>query len=284
MDWPKIDFSSWFYRNIFSDNAGPIEKISVVHLADQGMFEAQAFLRQDLKIKSIPTYQLYGNCDGTGTNRLKKTAITKAISEALERWAFYQNYKVGQTTDGMAAYPSFTTKQARQHAKNEAIERWSLHEWWDENLSSNIIDDHHIELVTPFIGTSTIIAHSLFILNNEPIYIYGFATADTLLKAKVQANIEMLRNKCALSVINKVSDETICDQEKNLCYFSTIQGNKVFINKINTTCTLDRSTTMPKTLFDSEIVGPWSKYARVWKIQFESTKCISVTKDVQFRF
>ena len=102
-------------------------------------YEAYCNLVPGLK-SSISSFSLYSNVDGMGSDQNKSVAYFKAISEAMERWAFYSltssqhrndfGFDIDSTSSGFAAFPGFTKRPAAYYARLEALERWALVSWW----------------------------------------------------------------------------------------------------------------------------------------------------------
>ncbi|MGZ3742844.1 MAG: hypothetical protein ACXWRA_03210, partial [Pseudobdellovibrionaceae bacterium] len=105
------------------------------------VFTANSYLKKSLIPKWKEINQLYSSCDGSGTSIYENEAIYKSISEGIERLAFYNNidnkklgFNIDCSTNGLAAFPGLFQSSARQIALAEAIERWSIHEFWAGRL------------------------------------------------------------------------------------------------------------------------------------------------------
>jgi hypothetical protein len=55
--------------------------------------------------------------------------------------------------------------------------------------------------------------------------------------------------------------------ERRLLYFSLPEGHALFQERLN--LQPRRPISAPKVLFDGPIVGPWSRYATVWRVALE---------------
>jgi len=55
--------------------------------------------------------------------------------------------------------------------------------------------------------------------------------------------------------------------ERRLLYFSLPEGHALFQERLNTQPR--RPISAPKVMFDGPIVGPWSRYATVWRVALE---------------
>ncbi|MBI3534188.1 MAG: hypothetical protein HY072_01700 [Deltaproteobacteria bacterium] len=117
MDWVKtVNLAPLKYRNILMEQGGPIARLSIIQKQLTPSIvghEALAYLVKDLKNGWNLKHRIYGNVDGAGSSEYKNQASYKSISEALERWAFYEIYNnakvknkygfnIDPTTTGMA--------------------------------------------------------------------------------------------------------------------------------------------------------------------------------------
>lgn len=139
-----INLAPLRYRSIFSSSGGPVDRIEYskrsIGYKKEG-FEAYCYLSPNLRNLRTDNCHIYGNADGSGSGQTKLEASYKAISEAMERWAFYQSIKSNQThsfgfdidatTAGIAAFPGLFKIQARSRAYYEALERWAIRSWWE---------------------------------------------------------------------------------------------------------------------------------------------------------
>ena len=274
----------WFYRDLFFENK-VIEtplffKINTIN--NQNLLEAVVNLKQYLIPDWLSKSKIYNNCDGTGSSPYKNIAVYKAISEALERWAFYElvesheykkfSFDSNPTSTGIAAYPSFFSKQARENAILEAIERWAIHEFWRENLP--IIEHHthnpnlsHFEIITPHQFHTSLLMYKV-----ESHYVYSFATEATLGESLNHACIELSRNERVLkNILTSNLDYNLFQDvsDKRLVFFSTPLGNELFRKKITLAPKCIKSS--PKVICDRELLGPWTQYTKVWRYLFDNS-------------
>jgi hypothetical protein len=103
---------------------------------------------------------------GGGWSVDKEESQCKAVTEAVERWAFLHCSKhspaeagldVNPTTDGFAALPaSLGEERLVIHAYCEALERWGLNRLWDDgDIAFRRVkpqDDRLLKLFAPFPG------------------------------------------------------------------------------------------------------------------------------------
>ena len=282
----SLDLGFWKFRNLLETPNEIIQRISMREMPPindlKSGWEALVYLNPKLLDTHYREQVVYGSAAGSGRDTKKYSAIFKAISEALERWAFFETIKTNElgkygfdldcSTNGMAAYPGILKASARTNARNEAIERWRLFAWWNGHISSRALrlentDLGVIELYDQFFGEKTVIVYSCSNYTS-----YGFATDFSIERAMKKAQIEQVRNSGILSeYTNKKSD--ICSlQENRLLFFSTVAGFELFKKKIDATRFRTNSSPVavaPELIIDSEIFGPWSKYATVWRCLFD---------------
>ena len=288
----------WFYRNLLDSNdiIELPEFFKAEILTGEILFEAVCSLKKTHRPDWVSKSAVYNNRDGAGTSQFKNIAVYKAISETLERWAFYVTadsdeskkycFDINPTTTGMAAYPGLTAKGARANAIMEANERWALHEFWRGNLPvrkhlSPIKNLSHFEIVTPFKNCQI----SLLSYKNNGQYLYAFAAEETLGKSFQHALVELARN---IRVMEKIKDapKKIEDfneiSDKRLYYFSTEEGHNLFNDRLsNTTKSI---LTTPNLVCDLEIKGPWNQYTKVWRYLYADSYPDSETDHTIFMF
>mgnify|MGYP001562072349 CR=1 FL=1 len=105
----------WFYRNLLDSNdiIELPEFFKAEILTGETLFEAICSLNKNLRPDWVSKSDVYNNRDGAGTSKYKNIAVYKAISETLERWAFYVVadtkdakkfcFDINPSTAGMAA-------------------------------------------------------------------------------------------------------------------------------------------------------------------------------------
>ena len=295
-----INLSPIKYRRILQDKTISTVKLFKKEIVYGSMgYAAHAYLNNNFIPDWIPRYSLYGSCHGSGSSKYKNIAYYKAISEALERWAFLDTcsssnsklygFDIDSSTSGMSALPAFSNKHVSLISFYEAVERWALREWWGELLKGkyfNYKTNHAIkslEIITPFKNTSAVILWKKVTTNN--LYTYGFACNKNLLLASKKAEIELKRNEEVLSTLEPNPDiNTLTNDydEKRLVFFSTSEGHRLFLNKVKASVNeININYTVPKKIIDCEIIGPWSKYTTVWRILFEAKTYFNY-KDLNF--
>lgn len=280
-------FARWKYFDVYQSSGGPISQVEFCRKEiSPGIFgyEAYAYLRPEL-VKAQRDNQLYGNSHGTGTGLILLEAKHKAISEALERWAYDHlihgpsdllktlGFDQTASTTGMAAMPSFFSKKVREIALYEAIERFSVINWWKEKLPFEFTAKDHWEMVTIFCPSYhcvTVILSSFLPQINS--YCYGFAAHKNHKLAKEKAMIELFRNRFILEKNREDSPSSSLPlYEKRLLYFSTEQGHELFLKKAQNSQVPSFKKIPWDLVIDCEIKGPWSSYAKVWRCLFAGT-------------
>ncbi len=138
------------YRNVLAANGGPVAQIESGEFPVRGRRVVLANARLVPGLTRENTSRLYGNADGTGTHPVAAVARHKAVSEALERWAFHATVKseraeefafdVDPSTCGMSAFPGLMRRSARHSAVLEAVERFSLMAWWEGSAAGRVFD------------------------------------------------------------------------------------------------------------------------------------------------
>lgn len=280
-----ISLAPWYYRNLLGANdiLEQPEFFKVKMLTGNEIYEVNVSLKNHLKPSWATHSQVYKNVEGSGASQFKNVATYKAISEALERYAFYYyvedysklgSFDVNPTTTGMAAFPHFFTKYARENAINESIERWAIHEF---NLGNLPIKEHFCnvsslksyEIVVPFENVHV----SLLYMRTQDFSVYGFAADKTFELSFQKSIIELERNYRVLKNQNAFLlpiDDLSYKIDRNLIYFSSKEGSEMFEDLIKKSPRKILSKT-PKVLCDLELKGPWSEYTKVWRHVLENS-------------
>jgi hypothetical protein len=295
-----MNLAPWKYRNILSADGGPVRKIEAQRLTSpilQSVYEAYAEL--DPKVLSfalVKDAKVYGTADGNGTSLYLNQARYKSISEALERWAFYElaasqrtdrfGFSVDRSTTGMAAFPGLTDREVSDNAFFEAIERWSLCAWWEGKLRSSRLSGPTIAGSFIPVGVEIKIDHlfsSIPVARKRTASVvllwhripgrervcYGFSCASSVEKAIQRASVELDRNRRVLSELSPSSDISEIG-EKRLVFFSTTEGHARFLERVELSLK-DHSviSAPPKLVTNGLIPGPWENYCHVWRCLFE---------------
>lgn len=279
-----FNLAPFFYRDLY-DEKNIISKIqcnTITSLQGRKEIEALVFLAKDLVPEWAHQSSFYSNADGSGTSEFTNVAIHKAMSEALERWAFYEtietyptsfSYDENPSSTGIAAFPSFFTYQARKNAWFEAVERWAVHEFWRGNLPvvehfSGNEQLRYFEVKTNLSGVVvTIVMH-----NNGNKCFYAFAAAQNLRESLNHSLIELFRNIRSFKMSDKLRnlDQSLKDiNDQRIIFFSSEEGSSLFLEKIEGAP--KKISSIPILICDQEIKGPWTKYTKVWRCLFQGS-------------
>jgi len=272
-----ITLAPFFFRDVFSEEGGPVVRLKSgkFPVFDKPTYQASAFLKPELT-GSKHRHVMFGDADGMGSAESEAVAQHKAISESLERWAFFEvnragdGAKYGFTTDhtsnGMAAFPGLAS-QARKRAHLESLERYALIGWWDGRFSSSLSEAAYPSVGLVRINHQQKGGEVVILYRRAPagFVSYGYASGLTLASAVGKAAIELIRCQYVISRhrarggMLPVKDP----MERRCLHFSTPQGYAEFLDRVNSKPA--RAPKPMKTIFDGEIRGPWSKWAKVWR-------------------
>jgi hypothetical protein len=267
--------------------SGPIARVDSFNLPvlDVKLFHANAFLRPGLG-RAFKPNTVYGTADGSGTHESAVVARHMAVSEALERWAFYDvsrsgeraayGFDVDPSSNGMAAFPGLGTSPARRRAWHEAVERFCLIGWWHGSVGSTRRPSpwneiHAIEFLHGFDGVSVV----LLIQEVEPdLFVYGHAGGKSFEAACNRAIIELARSGLVVRRHRALhpgpierSLATVTDLFERRClFFSTPAGFRAVVSRGRQHV---RTWHRPRIAFDGGIPGPWEEYTTVWRVVFE---------------
>ena len=270
------------YREILAKDGGPIERVSSgsIEVLGRQEHQANAYLSPGL-IRGKPMMSVYGNADGTGSNRSAQVARHMAISEALERWAFWETsngpdaaqfgFDVDNSTNGMAAYPGLFKGQARRRAYHEALERWALISWWSGHMRASIVGDAMLGVTALRLehGAKFGEVALLFRRSAAGHVSYGYSAGSTFKTAVARAAVELARNEFVVGYykLRSAAREVPNCFERRCIYFAGEEGHAEFLRRV-----FDRKphrTAEWSVKFDREVVGAWSKYATVWRVMPE---------------
>ncbi len=281
-----FNLGPYTYKDFASIKDTPLKKSEIIKIENENnvYYQQNCWLIDRLKYQDTEKTFLYSDCDATGSDRYAHLAVWKSYSELLERWAYHDLMNRGskeyglifdRTTTGFAALPCWPRYAARNHALSEAIERWSISNWWRGNLSASLFDyknTANVKTVTIDISKKfgyVVISYNSFNYQNENKYFYGFAHSFNREQAYLKSLVEMERNKLVIQNFlgSNFSLKSISD--KRLHYFSTELGYAKFLNRINNLSNC--SISLPKLLIDCHIPGPWDKFATVWRCLYPDT-------------
>jgi hypothetical protein len=272
-----FSLAAFKYRSVFTTEGGPIDRVTAMAMPVLGKayHQANAFLKAGLV--PVARHAIYGEANGTGSSEDPQVAAHMAISEALERWAFHATssgadggkygFDCDYSSNGMAAFPGLFKSMARKKAFHEALERFALIGWWDGRLEAT--QEHG-----PFPGVSLVRIHHgvgpgevVVLYRRAPsgITSYGHAAGSSVLTAASRAAIELVRNEFVITGYRARGAlvEPSSFAERRCLHYASHEGFAEFLARV------DQKAVRPapswRVVFDGEIVGPWSKYATVWR-------------------
>jgi hypothetical protein len=295
-----LSVAAYRYRNVHRSQGGPISRIVTRDFSVYGrkMFQANAWL-EDTLIPPRRAGSLYSDADGTGAASLPTVARYMAVSEAMERWAFHTKvraadrelygFDLDESTNGMAAYPGFLPSQARKHAILEAVERVSIIAWW-EGLHDGFVRETEwpgvqaLVLPSPIDYGVTVLA---FRAGAYGTFAYGHGAGESFFGACGRAVLELARHEYVLD-LHRVTQDMATDAtkldlfERRALYFSSPEGHELFQQRLR--CKSSGPRYSAKIVHDTEIRGPWSRYAAVWRVLVDppSTAFLHDTKKYFF--
>lgn len=274
------------YAKILTSQGGPVEKVATgkIRIGGEEYYQAAASLSTKLNLHP-DDLEIFSRCDGGGTDRSAMVARHKAISEALERWAFQQltrtehstayGFELESSTTGMAAYPGMFSFQSRKRAYLEAEERFCIENWWKGRLTAQQTDRSDrssLRIENPISSHAVILTWKRC---PGDFVAYGTAAGRTATTAEHKALIEMERSARALTKYHQehpgVSVETVTGisnySERQILYYSLPEGHARFQERLKQAGNAWQGTA-PKPIVDCHIPGPWQQYATVWRVLF----------------
>lgn len=274
-----LSLAAFRYRDVLAALGGPIGIIESSPFAVRGRmtFQANAWLKPGLVTK--PARRLYSSADGSGTHVLASVARHKAVSEALERWAFHVisdseraaefGFDVDPSSNGMSAFPGILRRQARRAALLEAVERFCLMAWWEGRIEGVRFETDWpgvsaVAIDGPF-GGVTVVAYARTEWGG---YAYGHAAEESFGAACERAIIELARHEWILrsAWLKRIAGETIAPThvlERRCLFFASEEGHDLFQQRLHRRA--GGSIPRPDVICDRDIPGPWDRYATVWR-------------------
>jgi len=274
-----LSIASLRYRNVLAQDGGPIAEIETGNFPVRGRQIVLANARLSPGLVSKSPCVMFSDAHGTGTDRVAAIARHKAISEALERWAFHATvrsenaarfgFDVDPSSSGMAAFPGLFRSQARHLAVLEALERFSLAAWWDGLVEAYPVETDWpgvscVAIDGPFGGVTTIV----WAATAWGGYVYGHAAGESLGAACEKAVVELARHEWVLrsywiaSAAGHNRPATNLFERRSI-FFASQEGHELFQKRVSSRATGKQ----PKVeiIADSHIPGPWDEYATVWR-------------------
>lgn len=274
-----LSLASLRYRDVLAVHGGPVQNIETGLFPVRGrrVVLANATLKPGLTRKSPLT--MFSDADGTGTDPVASVARHKAISEAMERWAFHAlvrseraadfGFDIDPSTSGMSAFPGLLRRQARRSAVLEAVERFSLMLWWDGRIDGRVFDTDWpgvsaVAIDGPFGGVTVVV----FARTDWGGYVYGHAAEESFGAACERAIAELARHEWVLRArwLAEVGGERKVATnifERRSLFFASDEGHELFQERLARKATGNQPR--PEIICDSDIPGPWDEYATVWR-------------------
>jgi hypothetical protein len=278
-----LNLAPWHYRHALAVDGGPIERIEsgVITVLGESRYQANAYLKTGLRREGNEKV-LYSNADGTGTDVYSELARHKAISESLERWAHAMHapqrkaygFDIDPSSNGMAAFPGFGARRARQRAFAEAVERHTVMSWWTGALDAEArssawegVNIYELECPVPEIKVAVLHTRA-----GQQSHAYGQGAGKSLDEAISRASVEMVRAQTVIARYERrhqhepALNGSVDLFERRCIFFARVEGYALFQERLGRR--KDRSC-RTRVIFDGEIEGPWTKYAHVWRVVFE---------------
>ncbi len=298
-----LSLAAYRYRNVLHSEGGPVARVVVREFPVFGrkMFQANVWLAEGLT-PHRRKFSLYSDADGTGASGVPMVARYMAISEAMERWAFHAKvrapdrelygFHLDESSNGMAAFPGLFHSQVRKRAILEAVERASVLAWWEglhdgEVRTTDWPGVNALVLPSPTGFGVTVIA---FRASQPDLFAYGHGAAESYFGACERAVMELSRHEYVLGlhriskgVAGTTPSEAPTDLfERRALFFSTPEGHALFQERLQRKTHGPRYTA--KTIHDTEIRGPWSRYATVWRVLLEPPSKTFLLKTEKYFF
>lgn len=274
-----LSLAAFRYRDVLATHGGPMSTIETGRFSVRGrdMFQANAWLAPGL-VRKRPR-GLYSNADGTGTHAVLSVARHKAISEALERWAFHAvvhserakefGFDIDASSNGMAAFPGLRRRHARRSAVLEAVERLCLIAWWEGRLEGRAFETDWpgvsaVAIDGPFGGITAI----AFARTDWGGYVYGHAAEESFGAACERALVELARHEWILrsAWLRHHGGAAVVPThllERRCLFFAGDEGHELFQERLR-----NHSCGPPpriEVICDRDIPGPWTEYTTVWR-------------------
>ncbi|MFP4541685.1 MAG: hypothetical protein ACLFR7_08640 [Opitutales bacterium] len=276
------------YERVLRRDGGPIEHLErmTVAVREGPLHNVNAFLAEGLKPMKGEATDFYSNADGGGTHALELVARFKAISEAIERWAFWDRvesagrdlfgFDIEPSTTGMAAFPGLLQERARHTARLEALERFALLHWWEgrlpHRLERGVEGMQVVEILLPTREACAVIVFEDDVALGTRHY--GYGAGDDYGNAVARAHGEMIRHRLTVGrFVRRFPDPAMGlvtlrhGDERRSFYFALREGRQLFDDRL-----AEGPWGAPARLrqvFDGWIPGAWNRYATVWRCLFE---------------
>lgn len=288
-----LSFAALRFRSIQAVDGGPIACLEegLLDVFGRRLFLANARLREGL-IPERPMV-IFSDAHGSGVHPSQMVARHKAISEAIERWAHLKTahsadrgafaFDVDASSNGMAAFPGLFSRQARVFARFEAIERFCLLNWWERRIDGEICRTEWPEISAIAFNHFPKCCAVILFREADGQFAYGHAAAKTFREACFRALVELVRYEGVMRNWRESGEACLSSLfERRACFFSSKDGNRVFTERLNfRTNSLDP---LPEVICDTEIIGPWTTYATVWRFLFRPPSGRFLANEIDYFF
>lgn len=267
------------YRDVLVAHGGPVESIETGLFPVRGRQVTLANARLKPGLTRKGRLAMFSDADGTGTDPIPSVARHKAISEALERWAFHATvrseraaefgFDVDPSTTGMSAFPGVLRRHARRSAVLEAVERFSLIAWWDGLVPGRRFDTDWpgvsaIAIDGPFGGITVVV----YARTEWGGYVYGHAAEESFGAACERAVVELARHEWILrsrwlTIFGGEATAPTNIFERRSLFFATEEGHALFQERVASPPS--GRPPAPEVICDRDMPGPWADYASVWR-------------------
>lgn len=186
----------------------------------------------------------------------------------------------------MAAFPGLSAAGARRNARFEAVERWSLAEWWAGRLPAASLPlgapgARALRIGTPFDEAAVVLLWRGPGADGPAAF--GFAAAGDPHAAAQKAGVELTRNLQVLARAAGAPPSAV--NERRLLYFSGADGFASFSARVEASLRWTAPpAAKPRPSVDCELPGPWSRYASVWRVLYPAAGPDDFQDDSVFRF
>ena len=101
---------------------------------------------------------------------------------------------------------------------------------------------------------------------------YAFGAGDSVAHAARRALVELSRTQSLLKQLSQTSTPLPGDLfERRIHYFSKEKGIACFLERLEQR--VSSKVSRLSVVFDSAVVGPWDRYASVWRTIFKAPSC-----------
>lgn len=268
-----------------AEAGGPVSQLEYGHTEYLGQTwqQCRATLQDEFRHPMGDKLRLFHPADGSGMGKTRLDARAKAVSEALERWAYQESrsgpdsllygYQYADSTKGMAAFPGVFPGPARRAAISEAFEYYSVDAWWGGTLRHWIINREDATIV--FIEQPEYEGYIALAIRHldlgQYVASYGIGSGTTPQEAELKAQLEACRSESILEERAGQAPDSrqrpVLEQEQSLLRFASPEGFAMVKDRLATQPWLPRLS--PKVVYDGPVRGAWNKYTHVWRYALE---------------